>query len=75
MPKKAQNREGITKVKATADRYPAIVEALCDPDKRKKLVKIYESLKAHDVEKEVRYGIWGPTFEGIGELLEITGKE
>ena len=56
-------------------RYPAIVEALCDPDKRKKLVKIYESLKAHDVEKEVRYGIWGPTFEGIGELLEITGKE
>ena len=57
--------EGVTK-------YPAVIEALVDPVKRAKLEKIYHSLASHNVEMQVRYGLWGPTFDIIGELLEVT---
>ena len=57
--------EGVTE-------YPAVIEALVDPVKRAKLEKIYHSLASHDVEAQVRYGLWGPTFDIIGELLEVT---
>lgn len=53
--------------------YPAVVLALLDPDKRKKLEKIHRSLKDHGVLREVRYGIDGPTFDVVGEMLEVTG--
>ena len=62
--------EGITGEGIT--QYPAIVEALCDPVKRNKLEAIYQSLKAHNVLGEVRYGVFGPTFEVVGEMLEVT---
>ena len=52
--------------------YPAVIEALVDPVKRAKLEKIYHSLASHNVEAQVRYGLWGPTFDIIGELLEVT---
>ena len=59
--------EGITK-------YPAILYALTDPIKRRKLEKIYRSLKEHNVEKLVYYGYpdRGIPFDAVGELLEIT---
>jgi len=52
--------------------YPAVIEALVDPVKRAKLEKIYHSLASHNEETQVRYGLWGPTFDIIGELLEVT---
>ena len=61
---------GVTKEGVTE--YPAVIEALVDPVKRAKLEKIYHSLASHDVEAQVRYGLWGPTFDIIGELLEVT---
>lgn len=52
--------------------YPAIVEALVNPVKRKKLEAISQSLKDHNVAREVRYGVCGPTFDVIEELLGLT---
>jgi len=52
--------------------YPAIIHALTDPVKRKKLEKVTQSLKAHNVLKEVMYGVSGPTFDVVGDLLEAT---
>lgn len=50
----------------------AILDALVDPVKRSKLEKISRSLKDFNVSQEVRYGVCGPTFNTVGELLEIT---
>ncbi|KKL64212.1 hypothetical protein LCGC14_2167340 [marine sediment metagenome] len=36
--------------------YPAIIHALADPIKRKKLERIYQSLKDFEQEKNVYYG-------------------
>jgi len=63
-------KEGITPQGIT--QYPALVHALVDPDKRKKLEKIYHSLDVRGLAGEVRYGIGGPTFDVVGKLLEIT---
>lgn len=52
--------------------YPAILEALVDPIKRVKLKKIHESLRGRGLLGEVRYGVYGPTFDIVGELLEVT---
>jgi len=52
--------------------YPAIIHALSDPVKREKLEKIYQSLKDFNVTDGVRYGVSGPTFAVIGEMLEVT---
>lgn len=57
--------EGITQ-------YPAIIRALVDPIKRQKLEKITQSLKDFNQEKNVRYGVNGPTFDIVGDLLEAT---
>ena len=52
--------------------YPAIALALVDPVKRGKLVKVFTELKGGGLSKEVRYGVSGPTFDIVGELLEVT---
>jgi len=61
---------GVTETGVTE--YPAVIEALVDPVKRAKLERIYYSLASHNVGTQVRYGLWGPTFDIIGELLEVT---
>ena len=63
-----KRREGVTEEGVTE--YPAVIEALVDPVKRAKLERIYHSLASHN--EETRYGLWGPTFDIIGELLEVT---
>lgn len=50
--------------------YPAYLEALID--KRDELAKIYQELKVRRLDPEIRYGVHGPTFREMGELLEIT---
>ncbi len=52
--------------------YPAIIHAITDPIKRRKLEAITESLKEFNQEKNVRYGVYGPTFDVVGDLLEAT---
>ncbi len=55
--------------------YPHVVHALTDPEKRKKLEAIHQALTYRPqlhLDKEVRYGIDDPTFEGVGMLLDIT---
>ena len=49
-----------------------ILDALTDKTKRKKLEKITQSLKDFNASKEIRYGISGPTFDVVGEMLEVT---
>lgn len=51
---------------------PALLDALVDKGKRHKLGLIYHSLKDFHQADNVRYGISGPTFSDIGELLEVT---
>jgi hypothetical protein len=50
--------------------YPAIVQALTDPIKRKKLESITSELKSRRVADCMRYGIEGPTFDIVGDLLD-----
>ena len=68
--------ESVTKalkdVTQDVTQYPAILDALIDPVKRRKLEKIYQSLKALNVLSEIRYGTRGPTFDVIGDLLDAT---
>lgn len=52
---------------------PALLDALVDKNKRLKLEKINESLKSFHQSDNIRYGINGPTFTDINELLEATG--
>ena len=65
--------------------YPAIVRALVDPEKREKLRKISDLLKGKETTtwtgsrfesvsqaKCVTYGIGGPDFEVVSELLSCT---
>ena len=47
---------GLTEGLTGLTEYPAVIEALVDPVKN----------------VETRYGLWGPTFDIIGELLEVT---
>jgi len=49
-----------------------LLESIVDPTKRKKLEKIYTSLKNRGLQREVRYGVYGPDFETVGEMLEVT---
>ena len=51
--------------------YPAIVYALTE--NRAKLRKICQSLKEHNVLKEVQYGTGGPTFDVVAEMLAVVG--
>ncbi len=49
-----------------------ILNALTNPIKRKKLGKITQNLKDFNVLKEVRYGVSGPMFDIVGEMLGVT---
>ena len=54
--------------------YPVILEALVNPEKRKKLEKIHQSLKEFNQLENVYYGYpdRGIPFDMVGELLEAT---
>lgn len=56
-------------------KYPAIVYALTDPIKKKKLEQVHQSLKIHKQAENVYYGyprLGGIPFDVIGDLLEAT---
>ena len=48
--------------------YPAVVNAVVN--NRDKMESITRELKAHNVSDIVRYGIDGPTFDVVGEILD-----
>ncbi len=50
---------------------PAMAFALVSD--RDRLERVQTSLKGHNVDELVRYGVAGPTFDVVGELLEVTG--
>ena len=52
--------------------YPAILEALTDPKKRAMLEYISEDLNRKHLGDLLRYGVFGPDFTVIAELLEVT---
>lgn len=66
--------EGAENVTLDVTQYPAIIHALADPDKRRKLEKVYQSLRDFKREKDVHYGLPynGISFDIAGELLEAT---
>ena len=65
---KAILSEGITQ-------YPAILYALTDPVKRRKLEKVYQSLKGFKQEKNAFYGCSRMVpFDVVGDLLDATEK-
>ena len=49
-----------------------ILDALVDPIKRDKLERICQSLKNFNQLSEVRYGVQGPTFDIVSEMLDAT---
>ena len=52
--------------------HPAIVRAITDPKIRLKIERISQELNDRGLGKDVRYGIDGPTFDIVKELLEVT---
>ena len=50
--------------------YPEIVQALTDPNNRKRHESITRELKSQRVADCMRYGIAGPTFDIVGDLLD-----
>ncbi len=58
---------------AGVNKYPALLYALVDPDKRRRLERIHQSLKERGLTGMVTYGYGGPSFTEVGELLEATG--
>ena len=48
--------------------YPAVVNAVVNH--RDKMESITRELKAHNVSDIVRYGIDGPTFDVVGDILD-----
>ena len=68
-----KKRQGVTSgVTNDGVTYPAIIYALTDPVKRKKLEKITLSLKDFKQAENVCYGVNGPAFDAIGDLLDAT---
>ena len=53
---------------------PAIIRALVDPKKRAMLEYISEDLNRKHMGDLLRYGVYGPDFEVIGQLLECTER-
>ena len=53
-------------------RYPALITALADPIKRDKIERILTALKRHSSINlsNIWYGIYGPTFKSIDNLLK-----
>ena len=58
----------IKDIKPTDD-YPAIIHWLADKDKRSKLLAISNSLANRNCSEHVRFGVYGMTFDRVGELL------
>ena len=56
------------KVEKKESEYPAVVQAVVN--NREKMEAITMELKAHHVSDIVRYGIEGPTFDVVGEILD-----
>jgi len=50
-------------------------EKLIDPAWRERLTKISNSLSAFNVADRVRLGVSGPSFDVVGELLELTAQD
>ena len=71
LPNVTQSPDGVT---LNVTQYPAILRALVDPGKRRKLEKIPQSLSNFKQEKNVYYGYpdKGVPFDMVGELLEAT---
>ncbi len=70
---KGLQKEGITESRYPKDASsPAILRAITDPKKRSKLERISQGLSDRGLGKDVRYGIGGPTFDIVKELLEVT---
>ena len=71
---KLVHKNAIMGSQSEGSQYPAILLALTDPIKRRKLEKITESLKNHNQLKNVYYGYpdKGIPFDLVGDLLEAT---
>jgi len=74
-----QSPESVTihhdNVTGDVTQYPAIVYALTDPVKRKKMEQVCQSLKTHKQVENVYYGypgLSGVPFDVIGDLLDAT---
>jgi len=72
---KGVTSEGVTGQGVTE--YPAHIRAMLDPDKRRKVEAIYQSLHSRKWGNEtladrVTYGWDGPTYTDIGVMLELT---
>lgn len=67
--------ESVNSETGDVTQYPAIIYALTDQTKRKKLEKVCQSLKIHKQDENVYYGypgLGGVPFDVIGDLLEAT---
>ena len=69
-----ERKNSVTEMPDNVTQYPAIIYALADPIKRRKLEKVYQSLRDFKQEKNVYYGLPcnGISFDIIGEMLEVT---
>ena len=68
-----KRREGSQNSDKGSQGYPAILNALVDPMKRRKLEKIYQSLNEFKVADKVYYGCLDPVpFDVTGDLLGAT---
>ena len=63
--------KGVTKPKGVTS-GSTLPEKLIDPVWRDRLTKIHQSLSAFNVADRVRLGVSGPTFDTVGNLLEVT---
>ncbi len=69
---------GVTGTKGTENtgfsfykrKYPALVYAVADQDKRKRLTRVCEELKSRHLLTEVTYGMGGPRFDVVQDVLE-----
>jgi hypothetical protein len=68
LPEKENAVLPITSVKPSDD-YPVIIHWLADKDKRAKLQAISNSLANRNCSEHVRFGVYGMTFDRVGELL------
>ena len=62
----------VVKPMSNLKEYPSLIKALVDPEKRKKLEKIYGALEHRGLAEKVDYGVSGVSFDIIGEMLEVT---
>ena len=57
------------------DKYPPILHALCDKEKREKLIRICDALKHRRLLNKVYYGFNenAVDFETVNDMIEATG--